>query len=233
MAVKKVLVTDIGEVTLQKRKGSKSLRISISSNGVIRVTMPSWAPFKMGLEFVSARRSWIEANRPKFVPLQALTPVGKAHHLVFASSNNIASPRTRLSGNEIIISIPVGLNSNNKKVQELANKAVIRALKQEAEQLLPARLDQLAVDNNFTYHSVIIKRLSSRWGSCDQHKNISLNCFLMQLPWNLIDYVLLHELTHTKIMAHGPAFWNELGKYVRNLPQIRKDMRTHRPAINY
>jgi predicted metal-dependent hydrolase len=53
----------------------------------------------------------------------------------------------------------------------------------------------------------------------------------MQLPWELIDYVILHELVHTVVMAHGPKFWDELDKYVNNLAAKRKAIRSHQPAL--
>jgi len=78
---------------------------------------------------------------------------------------------------------------------------------------------------------VRIKRLSSRWGSCDSHQNIVLNLYLMQLPWECIDYVLLHELTHTQILRHGAPFWDAMGKLLPNLAAIRKQMRGYHPVL--
>jgi hypothetical protein len=117
-------------------------------------------------------------------------------------------------------------------VQKAARSVSIRALRREAEELLPQRLQSLAKAHDFTYGSVAIRQLKGRWGSCSQHSDITLNLFLMQLPWELIDYVILHELTHTKVMRHGPPFWSELEKYAPNARQLRKAILTHRPAFS-
>ncbi len=233
MAVKRVDLPGIGIVTLQKRRGNKSLRISINSRGEVKVTLPPWAPYHMAANFALARASWITKHRPDIAPLQDKTSIGKAHHLVFLPNERISTPRTNIRGNEIVVHVPAGYDKNDKRVQGAAHKAIIRALKYEAESLLPGRLAQLAEAHGFAYKSVTIKRLSSRWGSCDSHKNITLNCYLMQLPWRLIDYVLLHELVHTRIMAHGTRFWDELAEYVPDLATIRKEIRTTRPAVNF
>ena len=116
-------------------------------------------------------------------------------------------------------------------MQKAAHDACIKALRKQAEQLLPGRLSNLADRHGFAYGSVQIKHLKSRWGSCDHERNITLNLFLMQLPWELIDYVLLHELTHTQIMRHGPDFWNAMRRVLPNLQAIRKQMRLHHPVL--
>ncbi len=132
---------------------------------------------------------------------------------------------------DIRLIIPTGWPDQSAEVQAQAERAAVRALKKEAAQLLPQRLESLARQHGFSYNSVGIKRLKSRWGSCNERQDIVLNCFLMQLPWHLIDYVLLHELVHTRVLRHGAPFWNELGKYAKNLPAIRKEMKLYQPAL--
>jgi predicted metal-dependent hydrolase len=83
----------------------------------------------------------------------------------------------------------------------------LRELKLKALEYLPGRLQTLASLHGFTYTSIKISRSKSRWGACSTRKNINLSLFLMQLPAYLIDYVILHELCHTKEMNHGPQFW--------------------------
>ncbi|HET8992036.1 MAG TPA: M48 family metallopeptidase, partial [Candidatus Saccharimonadales bacterium] len=69
-------------------------------------------------------------------------------------------------------------------------------------------------------------------GSCDQSKNITLNLYLMQLPWHLIDYVLLHELTHTVVFKHGPDFWAEMDKYLPDSKSLRSEMKDYKTTVS-
>ncbi|MFC1990575.1 M48 family metallopeptidase [Chloroflexota bacterium] len=59
-----------------------------------------------------------------------------------------------------------------------------------------------------------IRNQKTRWGSCSHKNNINLNMKLVLLPDELVDYVILHELVHTRIHNHSKRFWVELDKYV-------------------
>jgi predicted metal-dependent hydrolase len=79
-----------------------------------------------------------------------------------------------------------------------------------ARRVLPRRLAELAERHGYTYNRVTIRCQKTRWGSCSARNNISLNARLLTLPPELMDFVLLHELVHTRIKNHGPEFWGEL-----------------------
>jgi predicted metal-dependent hydrolase len=156
--------------------------------------------------------------------------VGKAHRLFFDTAPG-ESVRTRIAGSEIRIIRPPNMLATSESVQEAARRASIRAMRVEAQKLLPVRLKQLATDFGFTYTSVQIKQLKGRWGSCDSHQHIVLNLFLMQLPWQLIDYVLVHELTHTKHLNHGDGFWKEFLSHEPRAKLYRTQIRKHKPVL--
>jgi predicted metal-dependent hydrolase len=232
MAIKRVEVPGVGPVKLVKRKGVRSIRLSIAHDGEVRVSLPYWLPYATGAEFARAKRDWIVSKQVKADLLEHGGKVGKSHTLSFLPEHGRKSIATRITkSGEIRVYHPSHLVHADPTVQKAAERASIRALKQQAEKLLPGRLDVLARAYGFTYGKVSVKRLKTRWGSCTDRRDIALNCYLMQLPWHLIDYVLLHELTHTRVMAHGPKFWDELGQFVPNLQDIRKEIKSYRPVL--
>ena len=77
------------------------------------------------------------------------------------------------------------------------------------------RLDELSKEYGFTYNRVFIRNQKTRWGSCSNKNNINLNRKLIYLPDELSDYVILHELLHTRIKNHSKTFWVELGKVLQ------------------
>ncbi|HVS58873.1 MAG TPA: YgjP-like metallopeptidase domain-containing protein [Candidatus Saccharimonadales bacterium] len=232
MSYKEFHVENIGTVKLYKRKGSRSLRLSVTAAGDIRATMPTWMPYASGLSFVNAQRSWILSQQTKQSTL--LTDgqhIGKAHRLYFTTSATLTAPAARIRNSDIIVSYPAHMTAEQAEVQKKATEACIRALRLQANALLPQRLKALAEQHDTPYSRVAIKQLRSRWGSCDQNKNIVLNLFLMQLPWELIDYVLLHELTHTRVMRHGTPFWAEMQRLDPRSQHLRRAIREHRPIL--
>lgn len=232
MATKIVEIPEIGAVTLYKRRGNRSLRLSLAADGEIRVSLPSWVPYKAGEQFARSKAEWIAAHRrPKSNGLQHGQAVGKAHRLHFSPSAMATKVTTRLQQNRVEITHPYTYEPSHPLVQKAAQTASIRALRKEAELLLPQRLRDLAVKTGFSYQSVGVKQLKSRWGSCSAQQEIILNLFLMQLPWHLIDYVLLHELTHTKVMQHGAPFWKELERHVPRAKLLRKEIGRHHPIL--
>lgn len=233
MATKQIDVPGIGTVTLYKRRGSRHIRLSVTATGKVRVTMPTWVPYQAGIEFAKQKQTWLAAQRPTEPPLQHGMPIGKEHRLQFEAVAKGLKISSRLASPFIRIKVPRDVAPDSAEVQAICHKAAIRALKQEAEGVLPGRLRRLAQAHGFNFRSVEVKHLKSRWGSCNHRQEIVLNCFLMQLPWPLIDYVLLHELVHTKIMAHGPKFWQEMSRHVPDLASIRKQMRTRRPLLHH
>jgi hypothetical protein len=231
MANKKFMLGDL-PVSVYKRRNSRSIRLTVSPEGEVKVSIPSWAPYSAGVNFARSRRTWIASQRRPVRGLAEGQRIGKAHHIYFKAKPSSAAPSSRLGDNAVVVSHPPGLDVSHPTVQKVARDGSIRALRAQAEQLLPGRLADLADTHGFTYSGVRIKRLRSRWGSCDQDGLIALSLFLMQLPWEYIDYVLLHELVHTRIMRHGPDFWQAMLELEPQAKDLRKRLRAWQPALD-
>ncbi len=231
MAFKQFTLSNGVIVAVYKHRGSRSLRVSVKIDGEVRVTIPTWATYLVGVRFAESRKEWISEHSQTSVILVDGQSIGKAHHLHFYAETSSIKVTSRLRGSSIDITHPTVLDVGDAAFQKVVQKACIRALRQEAEQLLPQRLASLAALNGFKYGSISVKQLKGRWGSCDQRSNIVLNLFLMQLPWELIDYVLLHELTHTHVMKHGPDFWLALRTVLPNVDERRKQIKNYQPTL--
>jgi predicted metal-dependent hydrolase len=88
-----------------------------------------------------------------------------------------------------------------------ANKRDFDKYKREAKLLV---LEKLRIFNEYyksPFGSVTIKNQKSRWGSCSRHKNLNFNYRIIFLPEHLQDYLVVHELCHTKVFNHSRNFW--------------------------
>lgn len=90
------------------------------------------------------------------------------------------------------------------------SRETVLELKKRAKDFLPDRVQYLAKKYGFTYTSVTCRHQTTRWGSCSYKNSLNLNIELMRLPTELRDYIILHELTHTRHKHHQKAFWNYL-----------------------
>ncbi|MFC2041398.1 M48 family metallopeptidase [Chloroflexota bacterium] len=99
--------------------------------------------------------------------------------------------------------------------------------KEKAKAVLTRRLQKLAKGNGFSYNRVFIRNQQTRWGSCSSKNDISLNMKLIKLPDELIDYVILHELVHTRKKNHSKAFWAELDKLVGNGKRLSTKLKSY------
>jgi predicted metal-dependent hydrolase len=231
MAQKYVDLPGIGQVLLAKRKGSRNLRLTIRPDGVVRVGLPAWAPYSVGIKFAKDRTDWINRHlmNSQKPPLKHGDRIGKSFRLDFRHDNARKTVVTRIVANEIRIQSPYPIS--HADAQKAAAAASERALKTDAERLLSLRLKELAVKYGFSFRSLKVKKLRSRWGSCSSQSDITLNIYLIQLPWKLIDYVILHELTHTQHMNHSQDFWDHMQKILPDTKALRRQIRLFRPDI--
>lgn len=229
MPQRRVFIPEIGEVILAKRRGTRNLRLSITAKGEIRVGMPNWVPYTAGVTFAKSRADWIASRIRQYeqIVLGEGMLIGKAHRLHFRYGAKAPTSRIKPT----TIEITGNLAFDDQSVQAKALVAAERALRAEATQLLPQRLRTLAVKHGFSYKTVRVRKLTSRWGSCSHDQTISLSIYLIQLPWRLIDYVLLHELVHTRHLNHGADFWKTFERALPDARALRKDIKTHKPRL--
>lgn len=134
-------------------------------------------------------------------------------------------------GNMTIIS-PPNTDFQNEDLQNWLHKVIEEALRRNAKIILPPRLYMLSQQYKLPYKSVKINSSKGRWGSCSASGNINLSYYLVLLPQHLIDYVLLHELCHTKEMNHSDRFWNLLNSVTDGKAlELRKELKGYKTDI--
>jgi predicted metal-dependent hydrolase len=99
-----------------------------------------------------------------------------------------------------------------------------RWLKRAAYQRLAPRLLQLAGDLNYSVARVSIRCQRTRWGSCSTRGTVSLNCSLLFLTLDVVRYLFVHELAHTKHMNHSANFWRLVEKIEPDYRRLDRDL---------
>ena len=231
MSVKQIKVHGLGKVKLYKRRGVKSVKLSVAHDNSVRVSLPLWMPYQAGLAFAKSKAIWIKQNQKPLFVFSNDTKIGKHHTIKYIKSRVALKPRVEVTHTEVRVELPFAMSQYDCVAQVAATRGAENALKEEATNILAARAKSLAKKHGFVCNEVNVKNMQSRWGSCSHAKTISLNIYLMNLDWQLIDYVILHELTHTKYLDHGLDFWNHLNTILPDTKYLRKQLNTKHPIF--
>ncbi len=235
MNVWKEHIHDIGEVTFRRNNRAKNLRLLVTANREVKVSLPSFVSAKEGVRFVNAKKPWILKSLKKVNQLKINQTIfdhdnsyKTKYHVLQLKTHSKATIKTVISARTITIHYPEYAECKDERVQSAIKKAFIEAWRLEAKWYLPKRTRELAAKYGFRYNNISIKNNKTRWGSCSGKNNINLNLHLMRLPHHLIDYVILHELAHTLHKNHGKSFWARLDIILGNARKTDKELNNYR-----
>jgi hypothetical protein len=108
--------------------------------------------------------------------------------------------------------------------QEDIKRAFSKFITEKAKEKLTPRIKKWSKQTGLSYNELKFMHLEKRWGSCTPSNNIIINVDAIKLPYSLIDYLIVHELVHTKIKSHSKEFWAELSKYMPNWKELDEKM---------
>jgi predicted metal-dependent hydrolase len=100
-----------------------------------------------------------------------------------------------------------------------------------ARAYLSGRLDALAREHGYSPGRLSVRRQGTVWGSASSSGRIQLNAFLAVVPTDLADYVILHELVHTRVRGHGRTFWAELESRMPDARRRQSRLREYSLAL--
>jgi|TARA_B110000263_G_scaffold188630_1_gene166248 predicted metal-dependent hydrolase len=226
------------DITLFRSNRAKNLNITIKPFMGVLVSVPYSLSFKKAKEVTEQRINWIKSHLSKMKKAEDMLTLfnldtkfqTRAHHLDIKASDT-DKVRSIVRNNKISIKIPYSNKMEDAKVQIEIRKAIERAWRKEAKGYLPLRVKELAEKYKFKYKNVAIKNAKTRWGSCSFINNINLSLHLMRLPDHLIDYVILHELVHTKIKNHSRDFWQLLDIVSGNAKKLDREVKEYKIQI--
>jgi predicted metal-dependent hydrolase len=222
---------EFGDIAIRRSVRSSSVRISVAPNGSLKASLPPYAPIFMLKRLVNSSRSELRKMLERHQPAYDITHgalIGKSHRIAIVRAKTSAVKRYK---QQITVLLAPHADVADPDIAKQIRKEVTNALRLEAKSYLPKRLRYLADQLGYDYDKVRFSHASSRWGSCSSNGTISLNIALMKLPFELIDYVLVHELSHTKQMNHSQKFWSLVERGDPSYKLHRKLLKSHSPTI--
>ncbi|MDN5097061.1 M48 family metallopeptidase [Aliarcobacter butzleri] len=112
-----------------------------------------------------------------------------------------------------------------KKLQDYNIKNLDKFYKNEIEKILPNIVETFSKRMDLYPTSISYRKNKRTWGSCNFKNGLNFNILLMKFPLEIMQYVVIHELSHIKHKNHSKNFWNLVEKYCPNYKQIEKEFK--------
>lgn len=225
---------EFGVIACKQSPRAKHIRLRVSDNGELRATLPPSAGLHLVQELIDSSREQIRVLVAQYAAQKTIfhngARIGHSHQLLIVH-DEVAAPRHRVMGQSIRVTLPHEVDTLSPRAQAYIALQAKKALRREAHAYLPRRLKHLADTYGFSYAKVRFANQKGRWGSCSSSGTISLNVALMNQPLDIIDYVLIHELAHTRQMNHSQAFWDIVAECIPDYKQRRKLLKTKNPTL--
>lgn len=215
--------SELGTIEFVRSDRAKHIHVRILSTG-LRVSLPRTVAQEDAMKFIHSVRAKLIKKQTKLekglqksnILINETTKLDTHSFSVEAKPSERTNIFFSLKNNVLSIEFPNGTDFKDKQIQEHFWNGISYFLRKEAKRILPERTKLLAAKFGFTFSGVKIQSSKSRWGSCSRTQSVNLSLYLLLLPSHLIDYVILHELCHTKEMNHGANFWIWMDRVTNN-----------------
>jgi len=197
------------EWQLRVSRRSRYARLRILPFGGLEVVIPTRFPRNQVASLVAQHADWARQQLRRQAQLRSAVSLPPTLSLAFDDSSTAiryhgAGPLqgdlfTQSDGK----SIDIYASEQREAIRELR-----RWIRRRARLLLPPLLERVSAQTNLAYNRVSIRSQKSRWGSCSSRCNISLNDQLLFAPPATVEYLMIHELCHTRHLNHSRAFWD-------------------------
>lgn len=198
----------------------KTLSVSVNRDAEVVVRAPLYVKDEEIDRFVEKHQSWIQARL-------ALIEKNKLNLADGACISLFGREYTLAYGGAAIKNGFVFLPEEDRK------KALISFLKAFVKKEMKERTVRIADENGFRFANVRISSARGRWGSCSKKENISYSFRVAFLPSDIVDYIVIHELCHTRHFNHSVKFWREVEQIIHDYKLCRKTLKEHSNIMNW
>jgi predicted metal-dependent hydrolase len=198
--------------TVRTSKRAIRYHISIDKEGV-EIVLPIGIPPERAESLLNRNSKWVLAHwirisrklhHADFSPLPDNTILfrGKPTPIILKPESSLKS---RIVVNYLPGKIQVRVPHSMKKIP---GKYVYSWLADQARGLIAERVADLSVRYDLHPGQITIRNQKTRWGSCSSSKTLSFNWRMIMLPQEVMDYIVIHELSHMEEPNHSRRFWS-------------------------
>lgn len=203
------------------------MNLKVSANKGVQVTKPAHISQQEALAFLQHYIPWVEKNAHIWKLAHRHIELPDNIHLPvlhqtwnISYETNVIRKRARMietTDSQLIYCGPEETDVTCRKLQQWVER--------KAKDYFIERLNFLSDHTQLAFNKLSFRKQNTRWGSCNHEKNISINYKLIFFTGEIIDYILIHELAHTKHLNHGKHFWDLVAKFVPDYKAHIKSLR--------
>ncbi|OGD72128.1 hypothetical protein A3A84_01750 [Candidatus Collierbacteria bacterium RIFCSPLOWO2_01_FULL_50_23] len=221
-------MTDFKYKVVRSSRRRFSSSISITPERGVVVSVPPWVSLSAIEKMVQEKTDWIIKTLEKldsykrkpakrYVDGETHLYFGEEYPLSVVSAVGIATPRLSFLYNKFEVKIPAHHTplTQRKELKE----AMIRWYLDNGKRIITQKVGHFTKLLGVTYNRIVLKKVSSIWGSCSRKNNLNFNRKLIMAPHEIVDYVVIHEVCHLVHHHHRKTFWD----LVRSLDPKYKD----------
>ncbi len=204
------------------RSNRKTLSISIDARGRLIVRAPRRFANERIFAFLLEKEGWILKKQAERKGAGIDLPPENLQGYAFP----VLGKSTRVT---LIEGKKVGFDNQGNLFlpKENAEERLVKWLKENAKRIFAEVTARKATEMGAAYRSVTITSARTRWGSCSADNALRYTFRLLYCPKEIIEYVVVHELAHTKWKNHSKAFWQEVERYIPDWKARRKWLKAH------
>lgn len=215
------------------RSNRRTLGIEITPQAGVIIRAPKRMPLWSIQDILKRKRVWIEQKRQfirqrcppssdkKFVPGERFLYLGQEYPLIV---NNASTVPFLFDGSSFILS-PIGIMR--------ARTRFIAWYIQQARTLLLQRTEYFSPVLGVTYNRIKITGARKRLGSCNAEGNMTFSWRLMLAPMKVVDYLVVHELSHLKELNHSQKFWETVARVLPDCRETRLWLRRNHYTVSW
>ncbi len=209
------------------RSKRKSIALVVQPDGKLIIRAPKRATKRQINALIKKHAGWIEKKQAQFlVEAESFSPrkflegdefffLGKSYFLQLTGAKKSV---LRLREEHFQLS---------KSAQPNAEQHFEKWYKKEAKKTFTEQVEFYATKYDFEYAKIKLSSARTRWGSCSSNGNINLTWRLVMAPLEIIDYVVVHELSHLREHNHSKAFWAQVEATLPDYKSRRKWLKTN------
>jgi predicted metal-dependent hydrolase len=220
-----------------KRGKRRTIGFSVGPEG-LSVSAPKWVPLAEIDRSVQEKASWIlkklqetserhrrmESARVDWQDGAVVPFMGGELVLLLdprQQRSAVGAQDVSLGGQRQVLQLGLAHNASAKQIRDAAQAWLMR----HAKQLFEERLNHYAPQLGVSWQRLSLSSAGTRWGSASADGSIRLNWRLIHFKLSVIDYVVVHELSHLRVMDHSPRFWDTVRAIVPDYAELRGQLK--------